>query len=229
MKKILTILLPSLLLLNGCSSERHINNVTSNENSSSTIELIQTKQEEAEWSWDRWKNWHKEADLVEIIDAGLNGDRGALYLVGLMNMMGGNGITVDVETANSYFACSASLGFAPGLDKVRSMYLYDKPNFYLMMIYLNLTIAAGHHEFIKSYHKLRNDIVEKLGENIAREIEKIALHKQNQIDKNLIELNRNKTTNFIASDAFQSITAEDSLFDNDYWFKVHKGNITIGR
>lgn len=228
MKKLL-LLLSVLLLLNGCSAKKLNTNTSSKESSNNLcfVELIQTKQEEAELSLNRWKKRDNEAALVEIINAGLNGDRGALYLLGLMYRTGKNGVTIDSEAAHSYFVVAASLGFAPGIDKVRHMYLYDKPNLYLMMVYLNLTIAAGHNEFVKSYLKLRSELIEDFGENIIQEIERIALHKKNIIEKNLVELKRNKTSNFIASDAFQSITAEDSLLNNDYWYKIYVGDASI--
>jgi hypothetical protein len=221
MQRVLLLLIPFLLLLNGCASEKPSNKAISNEDKVSSIELLQSKEEQKEWDINKWEN-----DLGEIANAGIfGGDRGALYFLGLTNMIGSHGKTIDVEAANAYFALSASLGFAPSIDKIRSMYLHDKPNFYLMMVYLNLTIVAGHLEFAKSYHKFRDEIVRCLGVNIAREIERIALRKQRSIEENIRELKQNKITDFIANNAFTNITAEDSLFDGDFWFKVHKGDV----
>lgn len=229
MRKLL-LLLP-VLLLNGCGPKKLNTNTVPKEslNNLRYVELILTPQEKAELSLDRWKNSDNEAALEQIINAGLNGDRGALYVLGSMYKTGKNGVPIDIEAANSYFIVSASLGFAPALDKVRRMYLYDTPNLYLMMIYLNLTITAGHTEFVNSYNKLKNELIHDFGESIIQEIERISRHKQYIIEKNRVELKCNKTTDFITSNAFQSITAEDLLLDNDYWYKIYVGDAPIDK
>ncbi len=227
MKKLL-LLIPFLLLLNGCMPEKSSDKAIPNEHKTETssLELIQSKQEQKEWDINKWKNSENKADLLDIVNAGLfNGDRGALYFLGLCHMIGADGITIDVEQANDFFDKSASLGFAPALDKIRSMYLYDQQDLFLMMVYLNLTVSAGHYEFAKAYHNTRSEIIENFGANIAREIERIAVHKQKLIEKNKAELTRNANlTELVIYGKFKEITQEDLLFDANYWTQVHKGN-----
>lgn len=226
MKKFL-VLLSVALLLPGCRSQK-LNTRTSHQESSSklsSVELQLTKQEKAELSWDRWKNADDEVDLIKIINAGLAGDRGALYVLGSIYQSGKYGVAIDHEAADSYFIVSASLGFAPSIDKVRRMYLYQTPNLYLMMVYLKLTLLAGHNEFAMSYQKLRNELIQDFGQNLILEIERIAVEKQKMIQGNLLELKCNTAANFIASDAFQNITSLDSLLNNDYWYKIYEGDV----
>lgn len=232
MKRFLFLLIPFLFLLGGCSSEKPSKQLISSDNSlqndkNSPVDLIQTDLEQKEWNITKWKISENKTDFMDIINAGLiNGDRGALYFLGLCYMIGADGITIDVEQANDLFDKSASLGFAPALDKIRSMYLYDKQDLFLMMVYLNLTISAGHYEFVKIYHKMRSEIVVTFGENIAREIERIAAHKQKLIERNKAELAKSPNlTELIIHDQFKEITQEDLLFDTDYWTQIKKGNV----
>ena len=177
-----------------------------------SVELIYTKEEQA--SIGKWKN----RSLEDLILDALNADRGALYFLGFCYLMG-YGVTIDIKMANEYFSQSASLGFAPAIDKIKYMYLYDNPNPYLTLVYLNLVVSLGHYELTRAYHKLREQIAEKFGQNIIIEIEKIAASKRKIILKNQKELEKaDDKTLFYCK--MNKITDEDVTFDNNYWLRI---------
>ena len=179
------------------------------------IELVFTSDEIAET--ERWKN----RSMDDLAMDACNGDRGALYMMGMALLMGYGGWVVDVEMANDFFAKSASLGFAPALDKIRYMYLYDDANLFLMLVYLNLTISSGHSEFIRTYHELRQQVAETFGKAVVEEIERIAIHKQKIILQNKKKFEVNEEMIFFAD---RKITDEDVLFNNKYFQAVCDGN-----
>ena len=54
----------------------------------------------------------------------------ALYNLGEYFFLGLD-FPIDVQQANSFFAKSASLGFAPALNNIAQMYINDKSNVFL--------------------------------------------------------------------------------------------------
>lgn len=187
------------------------------------VDLIPTKEEIA--ALEKWKDKF----IEEWFEDSFSGDRAGLYMFGMSYLLGNKNleITIDVNQANYYFAKSASLGFPPALDKIRSMYIEDYPNFWLTMVYVNLTISAGHHEFAKGYYKLRADTIEKCGQEagsiLFREVERIALQKQKLILENQKNLAKAADKQkFILG--MPLITDRDRFFDSNYWAKIYEQN-----
>lgn len=182
------------------------------------IDLVWTPKETAEFS--KWK--HDDKSFEEMMDDAYTGDRAALYMLGMTCLMGHQelGITIDTETANLYFAKSASLGFAPALDKMRAMYM-DEGNPWLMMVYVNLTASLGHPEFTIAYHNLRSRVVEKFGSLLASKIEDVAAQKLATIIRNQKDLEEAADkVKFLFS--MREVTDQDVLLDNQYWCQYAK-------
>ena len=99
--------------------------------------------------------------------------------------------------------------------------LYDKPNPWLNLVYMNLTIAFGHTEFTRAYHILRNETVKIVGRAITTEIERLAAQKMSCLLKN-----QNDFENAVNKAAFfasmQYITDEDSKYGQDYWITLYQ-------
>lgn len=214
----LSFLSVSLVLLGGCGlnieqQEQKGMAVSSNDG---PIDLIQTREETAEWT--RWRD----KSFVDLMDDANSGDRGALYMIGMCNLLGCQGIPINVEMANLYFALSASLGFAPAIDKIRAMYMEDCPNPWLVLVYVNLVIASGHTEFITAYHGVRKQMVEQCGREFVQEIERIALDKYETILSNQIALEKAEDKKKFIRGLYK-ITFEDAQFDTKYWTRfLHK-------
>ena len=176
-------------------------------------DFIETKRELTEMS--KWID----SSYDSLIEDAVMGNRVALYVLGLTYLFG-NGVPINISAANLYFAKSASLGFAPAINKLRFMYIEDIPNPYLALVYLNMTIAFGHSELIRSYHVLIGQINEKTGSlYISQKIEKIALQKFNEILNN-----QNKFKESTCKDRFvlnlNDITTPDKDYDSKYWKKI---------
>lgn len=232
MLRYLIVFISAMLCFSSCAIEKQ--QVVANSNYPSEhsvepdkqVEFIHTEEELAETG--KWKDKSTE----ELCFDAFNCDRGADYLQGCMFLYGLGGFTVDVEHAYKFFEVSASLGFAPALDKIRCRYMEDCPNPFLLLVYVNLTIANGHPEFILAYHKQRNYVVEHFGLGVAQEIEKIAERKAAQVLKNQKELSKatDKTRFFfnlmgIKTRFSKSIVHEDSKLDGNYWQKFSKFNV----
>lgn len=136
----------------------------------------------------KWKD--KNLTFEQLFMDALQGDAAALYNVGMCYLLGMQDFTIDVGAANTFFAASASLGFAPALDKLKMKYIYDDLNPFLCFVYTNLTISAGHREFTLTYHDLRNQFAEKYGIGVLKKIEEIALKKKCAIFENIKKLTR---------------------------------------
>jgi hypothetical protein len=167
---------------------------------------------------DKWKN----KTMNELISDANNGDSVALYMLGMGHLYGQGGFPINIEQANKYFATSALLGFAPAMDKIKGMYLEDNPNVFLVFVYVNLTASFGHPEFTMIYHNQRKHIVEKFGNSMANEIERIASQKTVKIYKAMNQLNESKdkmkmTFNLLFVE--DGIIGEDAEFGADYWEK----------
>lgn len=193
------------------------------ENNSEAVEFIYTEQEQRDIF--KWKNTNKTMD--DLVKDAFNGDRAALYNLGEYYFLGLD-FPIDVKRANYFFAKSASLGFAPALNNISQMYINDKSNVFLGLVYENLTIAYGHTEFTQTYHKFRNKIIKDFspnGQRILNEIERIAARKQSKILKNQRHLqdkeNKEESRSIVLD---KDITYEDYQYDNDYWMDVYNGN-----
>jgi TPR repeat protein len=149
------------------------------------------------------------------------GNAAALYMVGLSHLYGKGGFPINIQQANNYFSISALLGFAPGMDKMKSMYLEDDPNPFLALVYVNLVASFGHSEFTTVYHDQRRRLVEECGNSIANEIDRIATEKTIKIYKAMNQISESKdkvetTINFFIE---RGIAGEDVEFSVEYWEK----------
>jgi hypothetical protein len=190
------------------------------ESVSKEIEFIYTEQEQLDIA--KWKN----RSMDDLIADAINGERAALYNLGECFFFGLD-FPVDMQTANSYFAKSASLGFAPALEQISRMYMNDESNCFLGLVYKNLTISFGHTEFIRAYHDFRSQLIKEAGKNIQRiwnEIERIAIQKKAIILKNQKCSQKDKGANWLS---LKNITDEDYQYDNDYWKDVFNGDNEI--
>ncbi len=186
-------------------------------------EFIFTKEEEKALSQ---KKYDSMDDL--IVDAHY-GNPGALWMLGMSMLTGSAGFHLDTESANSYFAQSASLGFAPSINQVHFMYLIDLENPFLALIYLNLTVSSGHIELAGYYSKLRAEFIKIYGLNTMNEIEKIAIHKKTLISKFCKKI-QDDPSKFIYLTMSESdgLIGEDVLFDMNYWEGIRNGSIVTG-
>jgi hypothetical protein len=167
----------------------------------------------------KWKN----LSMDDLINDAINGDAAGLYMIGVCFLTGASGFTIDVEKANKFFANSASLGFAPSLRQISCMYLEEKKNPFLALVYLNLTISYGHPELVKAYHGVRAYILDNTNEQVVKEIEKIAAKKREQIEKNCeaAKLPENKPGNInIVPLIYNIVNLEDVTYGTDYWARV---------
>jgi len=187
------------------------------------VELILTQNELAEMS--KWKN--KTMDNL-VMDA-MNGDRAALHNLGEYFFLGLD-FPIDVQMANTFFARSASLGFAPALNQIAQMYINDESNAFLGLVYKSLTISFGHTEFTPAYHHFRSKIIEnsaKNGQRISNEIERIATQKKAIILKNQKYIEDKQNHKKACWLSLQNITDKDYQYDNDYWLDVYNGDNEI--
>jgi TPR repeat protein len=205
--------------IHSAEEQRKINSETN----PGKVEFIYTEQEQRDIL--KWKQQNKSMD--DLIRDAMNGDRVALYNLGGYFLLGLD-FPIDVRQANSYFAESASLGFAPALHELAQMYINDESNVFLGLVYKNLTISFGHTEFTPSYHDLRNKIIKDSGKNgqrIINEIERIASHKRAIILKNQNWAeNKQKNKESWSLSLINQITYEDYQYDIDYWQDVYNGN-----
>ncbi|MCB1181099.1 MAG: sel1 repeat family protein [Chlamydiia bacterium] len=195
-------------------------------------ELILTKKEKHEI--ENWTTKCRNANTAtDVIRDAFNGDRAGLYALGMCYANGWQGFVIDIEKANFCFSLSASLGFAPALDQLKVIYLEDKRDPYLAMVYLNLAASYGHSELVPSYHKLRSKLigftgVEK-GRRITQEIERIAEEKKQLISKNLTELKNPKNQKYLNPIVLQgNISRSDFIYNDEYWESIIDGERAHG-
>lgn len=163
----------------------------------------------------------KGKDYNKIFYGAMKGDAAELYMLGLCHLYGYGGTTISVEKADEYFSCSALLGFAPALDKIKGMYL-EKENLFLFMVYLNLTASSGHPEFTMPYHDQRKQLIDKFGISMVKEIERVATEKKMRIYSTINEMEEcedkiKKTLDLLF--VKQGIVGEDNKYDMKYWEK----------
>ena len=82
----------------------------------------------------KWKN----KSMDDLANDAFEADGAALYMLGMTFLTGSNGFSIDVDNANLWFKQSASMGFAPSLNKVMWMYAEEHQNPFLALVYLNL-------------------------------------------------------------------------------------------
>ncbi len=153
---------------------------------------------------EKWKNAPYEVDA-------LMNDAAGLYVLGMYHLLGQHGNSIDVARAHTFFAASASLGFGPSLNKIKSKCQDNDKNIFLSLVYLNLTASAGHPEIVMQYHAERAQIAAQHGEAIALEIEKIASEKRAAITQNA---NKSNTRELLSSGG---ITSQDATYSHAYW------------
>lgn len=187
------------------------------------------RQTNADFIWTRdeqlaitkWKNSSFEALFSDAI----NGDPAALWMVGMGFLTGSNELPLDTDTANGFFAQSASLGFGPAIEQMYKIHSNELNNPFLCLVYVNLAICVGHKELIYHYHKMLSDLIASGGKNIACVIEKIASHKYNFI-KNFSHtcklLGLKKTL-----DLYGLIDSTDCVFSSNFWAHVFSEKIDI--
>lgn len=175
-------------------------------------------------SMEKWKD----KSLDDMMHDALRGDSAALHMIG-MCLLYGHGMPINVEQANSFFAASASLGFAPAIDKIRSMYVENDPNPFLSMIYANLTTSFGHLEYSMPYHQLRTQAVEQFGKVVVDEIERIATKKMSKIIEcqRKVKEARDKIKATTSLMVIDGIVCEDIYYGPKYWESLIKSQQKI--
>ncbi len=187
--------------------------VANTSNNSEIAQLTYTEGELAELS--KWSNM----TLDDLTKDALNCDRAALYNLGMCYLTGIRGFVIDVENANSFFAQSASLGFAPALDKLKSMYIEDKSDPLLALVYLNLAASFNHPELVTPYHKIRAKVSTAAGNEIVKEIEKIATEKRKTIEQNISD-HKSKKIKTPLDLITRDITDLDCIYSDAYWQRI---------
>ena len=218
------LLLPIFVVLPGCkflyqsnkslkkASLNSGNNIASDKKKQVEFEL--TKEEIAEMG--KWKH----RSMEELTSDAFNGDRGALYMLGIGYLCGTNG-AIDVEKANQFFSMSASLGFGPSLNQLRAISI-ENQNPWLGLVYANLVVSSGHKEFVVGYHLLRDKLLKtkKYRRKIAQIIEEISATKKKLIQKNQRGLKKAADKRQFFLGEMKNITMDDSCFDNDFWKSI---------
>lgn len=154
---------------------------------------------------------------LALTNAANNGDRVAMYFAGQSSLLG-IGTTINKQVATLYFKSASSLGYAPALFEIFQMYLHEKQDPLLALVYLNLTISHGHREYYDLYQK-HVDWLEKFGQPLViKEIERIAFIKSIEMEQTKSEL-KNKKGTYLPGLALQTrnITHLDSMYSDEYW------------
>ncbi len=193
-----------------------------------TTELQYTKEEEK--AMNKWKN--KTPD--ELFTDALDGDAAALYMMGLCYLCGQMDLPINIENANEFFSAAASLGFPPAIEQLYKQHL-EENNIFLFIVYLNLTASSGHSEFIMTYHKIRDTLLEKFTQNghaLAKRTELIAAGKKIKISetiKNLKKIKKSEDRQKFVLDLILSnkgITQEDKNLGMDYWSSIYNPSLS---
>ena len=151
-------------------------------------------------------------------------DRAALYMTGMCFLNGSSGLTIDVQKADLCFSRSASFGFAPALKQIINRNI-EEENVFLLLVYSNLMTSLGHSEYVVAYHELRTKAMATFGNEISREIERIASCKKELIYKTIDKLAKSKDKNkFFVEMVYNGtlIDHQDKEFNQDYWIRFTK-------
>lgn len=206
---------PSETSIDVARNTQPANNIKS-ENSQSNQSSVFKPSERESAAQGKWKG----RSLEELFDDALKGDSAAMYMMGLCHLYG-HEMTINIERANIFFAASASLGYAPAIDKIRAMYVEDITNPFLSLVYANLVTSFGHPEYALPYHVLREDLVKEGGSRIVKEVERIALDKMTQIVELQQKLKESKDKSKLIAEMITTngIIGEDIVYGLDYWEK----------
>ncbi len=189
---------------------------------SNNTDLTLTKNEAT--AIDKWRL----ESMYDLTKDAYTGDSAGLWMLGMSFLTGAANFPLNTEYANRLFSWSASLGFGPSLDQLRRMYAFDVQNSFLALVYLNLTISAGHRELLGLYQKIRSQLIEDGGLKVVNEIEKIALHKKEKI-LHLTSRVKNGSNDFLKIILREgAITDDDVLFDMKFWEDIITGRLATG-
>jgi hypothetical protein len=166
-------------------------------------------------SLEKWK----QRPLVQLVIDALEGDPAALYIIGLGYKYGEAGLPQSTQIANKYFAISASLGFPPAIDKIKTVYLEDDSNPLLALVYTNLEISFGHEELTSLYQEQKALLEKKFGSHAIKEVEKIAETKKHAIldQREKIKKSTNKTNEMVVLLKTLGVVAEDKILGPEHW------------
>lgn len=182
------------------------------------VEFKFTAEELSEVS--KWKS-KSEEDMWE--DA-FKCDRAALYMGGMCLLTGKTGFTIDVSSADLLFSISASFGFAPSLKQLIHKNI-EEENLFLILVYTNLMTSLGHDEYIETYYNLRENVMRGFGNDVLKEVEKIAAQKKERINSNIKNLSgtSDKKSLFIEMSCNGClIDGDDFILDQSYWLPFTK-------
>lgn len=185
---------------------------------SQEVEFKFTNEELSEVS--KWKSKSEE----DMWNDAFKCDRAALYMGGMCLLTGKTGFTIDVSSADLLFSVSASFGFAPSLKQLIHKNIEDE-NIFLILVYTNLMTSLGHGEYIETYHNLRENVMRGFGNDVLKEVEKIAAQKKERIDSNIKNLasTNDKESLFIEMSCNGClIDGDDFKFDQSYWLPFTK-------
>ena len=155
-------------------------------------------------------------ELDKVIDAAYDGDPVAMYIAG-QTSLSGTGTSINREAANLHFKMAASLGYAPALHEVFSMYVTEGDPL-LALVYLNLTISSGHKEYRDLYYQQTEQLSKIAGKSVVKEIEKIALGKTVAIGNAQKDIESRKNTYKPALTLVgQNLVSYDLIYTKDYW------------
>lgn len=156
-------------------------------------------------------------ELSKVLDAALDGDEIAMYIAGQCSLSG-TGTSINRKAANQQFKMAASLGYPPALFEVSQMYANENLDPFLALVYLNLTISAGHKEY-RNFYFQQTDLLSKIsGKSVVDEIEKISIQKIIKLAAIKNELKNRKNTYKSGIELVsKNITSEDHLYNEKYW------------
>lgn len=157
-------------------------------------------------------------DLSKILNEAFDGDPVAMYIAGQCSLSG-TCTSINRKVANTFFKMSASLGYAPALFEVFSMYTDDEHQDPLVsFVYLNLTISFGHKEYRDLYYQQTGLLSKMYGVRVVNEIERLALVKIVKINEMQKEIGRLKGTYKPAQKLMnENIVSEDRVYNDEYW------------
>lgn len=182
----------------------------------STQQVVEIQYSKAESkAMGKWKN----KTVEEMIHDAQNGDAAALHMLGMSHVYGLCGLPINMSDANLFLGGAASLGFAPAIDQIKFMQLEENHNPFLALVYLNLLVSFNHHEFVMPYHKLREEMVDKCGQQIIKKIERIASEKHTKILKLMNQMDKtdDKAALTLEILSYRGVTEEDAKYDMQYW------------
>lgn len=166
----------------------------------------------------------KKSDILEldkVLEAALDGDPVAMYTAG-QTSLSGTGTSINREVANLQFKMAASLGYAPALHEIFSMYVIEGDPL-LALIYLNLTISSGHKEYRDLYYQQTEQLSKLVGKFVVQEIERIALEKIIAIANAQRDIESRKNTYKPALTLVgRNLVSGDLIYTKDYWKKFFK-------